>query len=198
MLVQQMRLVILALDQSITQSGVAWYEAPGDERWIRCASFSCSAGADDDEKCALFAQAAKKLIGRKPRADFICWERASQRISMYKKQQPAWLPDDAPAFTVNPASTTLLHEIQGIIRGLSIAYRIPHESVAPNVWRAALYGTGGGKLTKPQAKAKAKQYCRQLGISFSNENEAEAACIARWAATCSQRFKMLRFTGEAA
>lgn len=34
-------MLILGLDQSITRTGFAFYEYPGEERHMRCGSFSC-------------------------------------------------------------------------------------------------------------------------------------------------------------
>jgi hypothetical protein len=188
-------MLILGLDQSITQTGWALYEFPGNERRIECGSFSCKDG-DAEAQCDLFGQTLKRLIGpRRHDLAFICWERAKRQISAYRKKPTAGffepVVDAAPVWTVN-ADQLLLPEIQGMIRASAILYRIPYESVSPSTWRAALYGTGGGKLTTDAAKVRAKEYCRQLGIRFSNHNEAEAACIARWAATCSMQFRMIR------
>jgi len=191
-------MLILGLDQSITQTGWALYSYPGDERHIKCGSFS-SIGDDAEAQCAQFAYHLKRVLGPKDRRpDFICWERAKRQISAYRKKPNAdllGLGGDA-IMTVN-ADQLLLPEIQGIIRAAAIFYRIPYESVSPATWRAALYGRGGGKLPRADAKAKAKDYCKALGIRFENENEAEAACIARWAATCSMQFR-LHMAGAAA
>lgn len=187
-------MLILGLDQSITQTGYALYEFPGDERHMRCGSFSCK-GDDAGEKCDAFARHLKPLIGSKERPiDFICWERARQQISAYPKKKSVDLlglaATGAASLTVN-ADQLILPEIQGIIRAGAIFYRIPYESVSPVTWRAALYGRGGGRMARDAAKARAKEYCKTLGIKWNNENEAEAACIARWAATCSQTFRLL-------
>jgi hypothetical protein len=193
-----MTMLILGLDQSITQTGWALYCYPGDERHMKCGSFSCADGDGAEAKCDLFGYHLKRVIGPKDsRPDFICWEKAKRQISAYPKKPNAdllGLGGDA-IMTVN-ADQLLLPEIQGMIRASAILYRIPFESVSPATWRAALYGRGGGKLARLDAKARAKEYCHTLGIRFDNENEAEAACIARWAATCSQQFR-LRLAGAA-
>lgn len=189
---------ILGFDQSVTQTGWCLYEAPGDERRMLCGSFSCKDEADAEAQCDLFGHNLKRLIGRY-RPEFIAWERASRRISSYvKKGGPDFFAASAaPRMTVN-ADQLLLPEIQGMIRAAAILYRLPFESVPVSTWRADIFGVGGGSMTKKVAKARAKEYCRQLGIEAGNENEAEAACVARWAATCSQRFRLLRVKREAA
>jgi hypothetical protein len=186
-------MIILGLDQSITRTGWALYRFPGDERHMRCGSFSCSDEADADAKCERFAREIKRLVGpQETRPDFICWEKAKRQISAYPKKPNADLLGlgGQDVWTVN-ADQLLLPEIQGIIRAATVFYRVPHESVSPATWRAAIYGKGGGKLSRVDAKARAKEYCQALGIKFSGDDQAEAACIARWAATCSIAFRML-------
>jgi hypothetical protein len=184
-------MLILGLDQSITRTGFAFYSCPGDERHMRCGSFSCKDEADPEAKCERFAREIKRLIGPKGRRpDFICWERAKRQITSYPKKPKADLLGIPGAVLTVNADQLLLPEIQGIIRAACVFYRIPHESVPPGTWRASIFGKGGGRLSRPDAKAKAKQYCKTLRIRVGNDDEAEAACIARWAATCSQRFRL--------
>jgi len=177
-----MKFLVLGIDQSITQTGLALYRVPGDERMIECDSFA-SRGASNDDKCHSFGARIKERLGplaKRKELAFVCWEQARGDLSAYAAS----------------AQQLLLPEIQGQIRQFCIDYRIPYEAVPTSTWRGALW-PGYGHISRPEAKAKAKEYCRLLGIKASNENEAEAACIARWAATCSQRFKMLRFRLEA-
>lgn len=195
-------MLVLGLDQSIRACGWCLYETPGDERKMVCGTFHSWDRPTADEQCDLFATNLRLLIGRQQKKrpiDFIVWEQASRRISAYAKKQSDHLFDEHEqpngAWTVN-ADQLLLPEIQGIIRAAALFCRIPYESVPVSTWRAAIYGGGQGNLAKAAAKAKAKEYCRRLGIHANNEHEAEAACIARWAATCSQRFKMLRWRRE--
>ena len=192
-------MLILGLDQSVRRSGWALYESPGDERKIRTGSFGAPATMHDSEElCDFFGLALWRLVGR-VRPGFICWERASRRITNYAKKSASSLYHEHEnphgGWTVN-ADQLLLPEIQGQIRQIAIDYGIPYESVPTGTWRADLFGTGGGSLSRKEAKAKAKQYCRWLGIPFDGEDEAEAACIARWAATCSQKLKFKRWVKD--
>lgn len=187
-------MIVLGIDQSITRTGFAFYRFPGDERHMRCGSFSCKDAPNPEAKCELFAREIKRLIGSKDhRPDFLVWERARRNISAYPKKPDAdllGLGGDA-VWTVN-ADQLLLPEIQGILRAAAIFYRVPYESVGPSTWRAAILGKGSGKLARLEAKAAAKRYCKALGIKAGNDDEAEAACIARWAATCSTRFRLMQ------
>lgn len=185
-------MLILTFDQSITQTGYATF-AGGNRRLIQCGSFTAKVGKDDEEKCEIFAVHVKNIIS-KARPDFIIWERARKNISGYEKQAAPDLVEvnRGPFMTVN-AKQLLLPEIQGIIRGEARAYGIEHESVSPGTWRVGVLGKGTGKLSRPKAKAAAKEFCKQFGIKASNENEAEAACIACWGFDHSQKFKMMRY-----
>jgi hypothetical protein len=189
--------LILGLDQSITETGWALYEFPGSEADMVCGQFSSVVvGRDPHAQCIVFGRNLKALIGQQKRADrpiqFICWERASRRITPYGKKVDA-LPgeDRAPQWTVN-AKQLLLVQIQGQIMQAAIDYSAGFEAVDVKTWRAKIFGTGGGNLTREQAKTRALEYCRWLGISVDGDNEAEAACVARWAATCSQEFRRLQ------
>lgn len=184
---------ILAFDQSITRTGWAIYDVPSKESSILCGSFSCSEPSDDGEKCDMFAKEARKLRTQwKP--DFIAWEMASRKISMFAKT-PDFADQKFTRMTVN-AKNLMLPELQGIIRGIAVAYLIPHEAVPFGVWRAAVFGRGGGNLTTDEAKRHAVETCRLLGIKAKNHDEAEACCVALWAGSASQRFKSLRWRKE--
>lgn len=199
--------LILGFDQSITQTGWCLYQWPGNEKLMVCGSFSAKMGHDAEEQCDIFGRQLKRLVGpRRKELSLIVWERARRRITAYeKKEDPNDLLTDArtgqnwkrPKFTVN-ASQLLLPEIQGMIRAMAIAYRIPYESVPTDTWRADIFGPGGGSMDRGTGKAAAKTYCRMLGIKANNENEAEAACITRWGATCSQVFRLAQHKAERA
>lgn len=180
-----MRLVILAFDQSATQTGYAIFEAPG-EPVVICGSFSCKDGRDGNEQADIFAAEVKHLANiYKP--DFFAWERAKPNISAYPKKGKPDLGGDPPAgqWTVN-AGQLILPEIQGILRGMAKAYGKPSASAYPSTWRAAVLGRGAGHYTRDEAKAAAKRHCEFLKIKAHNENEAEAACVALWAASTSE------------
>lgn len=188
---------ILSLDASVTQSGWAVYDVPGSEKLIKCGSFSCADFSDPEEQTERFARCVKKLIGIYS-PDFFSWEQASRRISMYGKVRNAGLvPDDAVVMTPN-AKALVLSKLEGVLIGAAIFYRLAHESVPVSTWRAALYGKGYGNLTTAEANAKAIEYCRWLGIKADNDDEREACLVARWTATCSQRFKLLQHKQEKA
>jgi hypothetical protein len=194
--------LILGLDQSITETGWALYRFPGSEKDMVCGQFSSVVvGRDPHAQCVVFGRNLKALIGKQKRAkqpiDFIAWERASRRITPYEKDVES-LPGEAraPQWTVN-AKQLMLVQIQGQIMQAAIDYSAGFEAVDVKTWRAKIFGVGGGNLTRVQAKARALEYCRWLGISVDGDNEAEAACVARWAATCSQEFRRLQ-TKEAA
>lgn len=190
-------MLILGLDQSITETGWALYEFPGSEADMVCGQFSSIVkGHDPHAQCIRFGRNLKALIGAQKRAkrpvQFIGWERASRRITPYGKKLDSMPGEDrAPQWTVN-AKQLLLVQIQGQIMQAAIDYSCGFEAVDVKTWRAKIFGKGGGDLTRPQAKARALEYCRWLGISVDGDNEAEAACVARWTATCSQEFRRLQ------
>lgn len=191
-----MKLRLLTLDQSITQTGWAVYDTPGPEQSIICGSFSAKEPADDGDKCELFATEVRKLR-TKWKPDFMSWEMSSRKISGFQKnadfvdEQMAAM--GRPRFTVN-AKVLMLPELQGILRGIAVAYLIPHEAVPVTTWRAGMLHNGN--MDRDTAKRKAKEMCRMLRIKVANHNEAESAMICLWTAQASQKFKMLRWRRE--
>lgn len=183
-----MRLVILAFDQSKTHTGWACFEAPTDPGLIRCGSFSCVKALVDPAD--VFAAEVKRLV-KEHKPDFFAWERSKPSISAYSKKATVDLAGTAPGgWTVN-AGQLILPEIQGIIRGMARAYGRPYAHAMPSTWRAAIFGVGGGRMTTAEAKRAAKLYCERLRIRAANEHEAEAACVALWAASTAEfRFAM--------
>ncbi|MGC4026235.1 MAG: hypothetical protein QM744_14465 [Mesorhizobium sp.] len=183
-----MRLTVLAFDQSLKHTGWAVFIAPGEPASIKTGSFSCGKAKDSNAAADLFAITIKRLASHH-HADFFAWERAKPHISAYGKKHAVDLAGHrGGGWTVN-AAQLILPELQGIIRGAARAYGKPYASAYPSTWRAAVIGGGAGKFTTTQAKAAAKRHCRMLHIRFANEHEAEAACIALWAAS-SPEFKL--------
>lgn len=175
-----MRLTILAFDQSKSHTGYAIYIAPGEPSLIVAGSFSCIESGHDP--ATVFARAVKEL-GRLYKPDFFAWERAKPSISNYYTKATNDLGGERPGgWTVN-AGQLILPELQGIIRGMAIAYGKPFAHALPATWRAAVFGKGGGALTTKAAKAEAKRHCVRCHIKADNEHEAEAACVALWAAS---------------
>jgi hypothetical protein len=181
-----MRLTILAFDQSKTHTGYAVYVAPGEPGLIRTGSFSCI--EKNRDPADVFASMCKSLANvYKP--DFFAWERSKPSISTYVTRGKDDLAGPKPnGWTVN-ARQLILPELQGIIRGMAKAYGKPYANALPSTWRAAVFGGGRGNMKTAEAKAAAKQHCARLRILANNEHEAEAACVALWAAS-SIEFRM--------
>lgn len=176
---------ILAVDPGVTQAGFALYtpDHPDREKGIICTSFS-SSGASSEKKAEDFARHFNWLVNHH-QPDVICFELAVRQIFQYqRKADLGGLRSEAPS-----SDQLILSELQGTIRGICIAHVLPFESVPVQTWRAAVYGKGYGNMQRDHAKSHAKTTARRLGIPFLNHNEAEAAMIALWCATCSQIYK---------
>ncbi|WP_042776342.1 hypothetical protein [Sinorhizobium fredii] len=183
-------MLILGIDPSVTQCGLALYRFPGQERDIECFSFSAN-GDTAEEKCADFGLRLHDFcLGRRP--DFICLEAAMRLIAGYQKRTKIDLGGKRLGYWTPNADQLVLPEIQGHVRQLAIDRGMGFETVAVKTWRADLYGRGGGSLGKDEAKRRAREYCRWLGIAAKNHNEAEAACVAIWASRCSQTLRLMR------
>lgn len=171
-------MIVLALDPSLTRTGYAAFSAPPPHlKDIETGSFNSS----DPEDFIAQLLALVERVG----ADFVAAEQARAVILTYGKKQ---LVSAGPVVTPN-AKQLKLSEIQGGMRGLCVARHIPLALVSPKTWRAKVLGNGN--LSRPEAKAAAKTYCRRLGIDVRNHDVAEAVCIGLWAATCSDQFRLL-------
>ena len=182
---------ILAFDQSLSRTGWALYETTKDPSGMMIGSFTSSPKPrmEDEVRLEIFGTEIKRLfVAHKP--DFVCWEKAQNVIRSYKtKGRADLLGNEDEGMTVN-AKQLLLRDLQGQIRQACIDWRVPWVWVTPGEWRARVYGKGFGRLPKKESKAKAKDHCSLLGISFKNEDEAEAGCIALYAKS-NDRFRLL-------
>lgn len=188
-------MIILALDPSATQTGVALYDTGQPERLIRLRSFS-AIGKTAELQCADFGLKFADIMDTLA-PEFLIHETAMRYIAGYKKRGAPDLGGDKAGFWTPNSDQMILPEIQGHIRQACIDRKVPCDSVAVKTWRADLYGRGGGSLARDAAKAAAKNYCHRVGLMPKNHNEAEAACIAIWASRCCQKFKLLHHLGIA-
>lgn len=183
-------MIILALDPSVTQCGVAVIEHHrGKPDRVECSSFT-SAGANADEKCGAFGTTLRDIIDATG-PHFLVYESAMRFIAGYKKAEKPDLAGGTGGFWTPNSDQMLLPEIQGHIRQAAIHYGIPHEGVPVRTWRAALFGSGAGNWPRDKAKQAARDYCKAFGVDFSNHNEAEAYCIGQWAIRCSQPLRLM-------
>lgn len=180
---------ILAIDPGVTQAGFALYQPdhPDREKGIECASFT-STGTTSEKKAEQFSNHLRWLINHH-NPDFMVFELAIRQIFTYgRKDDLAGKRPDGPS-----SDQLILAELQGAIRQAAIDHILPFDSVGAKTWRAAIFGRGGGTMSRDQAKSHAKTMCQRLGIDANNHNEAEAAMIALWCCTCSQPFKMIYY-----
>ena len=164
-------MILLAFDPSLTRTGFALMKAPP----VSVASIESGSFASEDPD-AFIAQALALVEKFKP--DFVAAEEARKIIMLYGKKQ-LWAGD----VVVTPNAKQLkLSEIQGGLKGLTSAKRIPLVLVPPKTWRKAILGNGN--LPRDSAKAAALTYCARLKIAVANHDEAEAACIGIWTSSC--------------
>ena len=178
---------LLAIDPSATRCGVAWWQMGEPERLIHHRSFA-SHGNTAEEKCASFGEQLGAILDEIG-PGYVCFEAAQRYIAGYKKKGVPDLAGATGGWWTPNSDQMILPELQGHARQACMDRKIPFESVAVKTWRAALYGKGGGSLSRDAAKAAAKNYCRLVGIDPRNDDEAEACCILLWCSRCSQMLK---------
>lgn len=183
-------MIILGVDPSATQTGLAVVPVPSKDSEVVCASFTAEGDSPEAKADDWGRKFADALTVWKP--DYVAHEIAMRFIAGYAKKGRPDLAGGTAGFWTPNSDQLILPEIQGHLRQACADRGIPFEGVPVKTWRAAMYGTGGGKLDTEAAKAYARKYCQLVGIDAKNHNEAEAAIIGQWAARCSQPFKLMR------
>ena len=97
--------------------------------------------------------------------------------------------------TVNARPALILNRVAGVTIAVLDGKRRRFTEVAPETWRQHFLGYGRKKGFKPpDYKRAAKSQCELLGIPARNQDQADAAGIADWAAA---EFKRIRMHEEA-
>jgi len=165
---------LLALDQSIRASGWALFDVQSQSGYggtmckLRSGWFGAQA-ASDDGKLAAFIDHVEQLVADEQPA-MLVWEKPSKFIGGRGGVQARTL-----------VLTRLDQALQDICRRCALSY----DTVAPGTWRAKVFGKGGGRLSRDEAKAWALWHTEAIGLPVKSVDEAEAICIGLWAATCS-------------
>lgn len=179
---------ILGLDQSITRTGWAVLDGPPAQlSTLMSGWFSC---ADRSDTAHFGKEIAALIIDTGP--SFVVFEKPRATITTYGKK--SLVPGD---YSRTPnASQLVLPWIAGMIEQACIDRGLPYEMVPPGTWRAAVIGGGAGGYDTKAAKKAAKLTCDRLGITYANEDQAEASLIALYGTTC-QTLRMLLHRGAA-
>jgi hypothetical protein len=160
---------ILALDQSVRRTGWAVAALPERSvlppRFIGRGWFGAIKPSDPRAQVFAFTEAVRALV-----IDYevgaLVWEKPSAF---------------AGPRGVN-ARTLILTRLDEALHQLARQLNVAVLTVAASTWRAKVLGKGGGRLTRDEAKRQAVRYCEWIGIACANDDEAEAVCIALWAA----------------
>ncbi len=203
-------MLILGLDIATT-TGFAWYDDKASLSAIKTGLIK-AVGANSEDKAASLALQLRELFyetvtidGRTERRlfkpDFVAIERPLPNIMQFEKFSDDLVDGQVSTSTVNP-NQMLLPTYIGAAVAIIAAYRIPFETIAPQTWHKAYYGSGfkppkkfiknnrhpqGGKWVNDW-KTPAVERARALRIEVRNADAAEAVGIA-FAGAASQTFK---------
>lgn len=203
-------MLILGLDIATT-TGFAWYDDKASMSAIRTGLIKAQ-GENAEEKAAslalqlreLFYETAPSGERRLVKPDFVAIERPLPNIMQFEKFTDDLVDGQAASNTVNP-NQMLLPTYIGAAVAIIAAYRIPFETIAPQSWHKAYYGSGfkppkkfmkikrhpqGGKWVNDW-KACAVDRAHALRIEVKNADAAEAVGIA-FAGAATQTFRMLQ------
>lgn len=200
-------MLILGLDIATT-TGFAWYDT-GAQRLSAIKTGLIKAEGDlSEQKAASLAQQLVRMF-REVKPDFVAIERPLPNIMQFDKYSNDMVDGEVASSTVNP-NQMLLPTFIGAAVAIVAAYRIPFETIAPQSWHKAYYGSGfkpprkpvkdrtghqkrdrkGQLVWKNDWKTPAVERARALRIEVRNADAAEAVGIAFAGASC-QTFKMM-------
>ncbi|MBX8783150.1 hypothetical protein HBA94_05180 [Ochrobactrum sp. GRS2] len=213
--------LILGLDVA-TQTGFAWLDTNASLSTVRTGVIKAEGKSSDEKAASLATQLIAELheyvdeervgedgrkyftkVRRRKPLDYVAIERPLPNIMQFEKYNNDLIDGDAVTSTVNP-NQMLLPTYIGAVIAIVAAYRIPFETIAPQTWHKAYYGSGfkppkkfikikrhpqGGKWQNDW-KTPAIERARALRIGVKTADAAEAVGIA-FAASNTQTFKML-------
>jgi hypothetical protein len=167
---------ILALDQSLKRTGwaVLYQRRLGLPAVVKASgTFAVAMGklATERQKVDSFHNQVEQLILDYAPLDALVWEKPTKHIG------------GRAGVT---ARTLVLTRLDETLVGLAHKHGLAHRAPMPATWRAKILGRGSGKLLRDEAKARALNYCRWIGVSVADDDEAEAVCIGLWAMTFGQ------------
>lgn len=194
-------MLILGLDIATT-TGFAWYDDKASLSAIKTGLIKAQGENAEEKAASLACQIVKMLRETKP--DFVAIERPLPNIMQFEKFSDDLVDGQAASSTVNP-NQMLLPTYIGAAVAIIAAYRIPFETIAPQSWHKAYYGSGfkppkkfikikrhpqGGKWVNDW-KTPAVERARALKIEVRNADAAEAVGIA-FAGASTQTYRMMQ------
>ncbi|MEC9244647.1 MAG: hypothetical protein VYB05_07745 [Pseudomonadota bacterium] len=188
--------LILGLDIATT-TGFAWYDTDASLSAVRPGSFKIE-GECYEARAGEMGQSIIKMV-KQTRPDFVVIERPARNVMQHRKKTNDFAGEHEE-MTINAGTALLLNQLTGAASAIVRAYQIPFEIVAPETWRKQFLGFGRrpGWSRKDWKKA-ARDRCRQLRITVTNDDQADAVGLAFAGPSC-QTFKIVqaRRTGAAA
>lgn len=211
-------MLILGLDIATT-TGFAWYDTNASLSVIKTGTIK-AVGENAEEKAASLALQLRELFyetvmvdGRSERRlfkpEFVAIERPLPNIMQFDKVSDDLVDGQVTSSTVNP-NQMLLPTYIGAAVAIIAAYRIPFETIAPQSWHKAYYGSGfkppkkmmkdknghpkrdrrGNIIYKNDWKTPAVERARELRIAVKTADAAEAIGIAFAGKSCDKFRKM--------
>lgn len=200
--------LILGLDVATT-TGFAWYDTGAASMSSIRTGLIKAQGENSEEKAASLALQLRDLFyvtvdGERKlfKPDFVAIERPLPNIMQFEKIEEDLVDGEVGSPTVNPHQM-LLPTYIGAVVAILAAYRIPFETIPPQTWRKAYFGSGfkppkkmrSGKLVNDW-KTPAVERARALKIAVKSADAAEAIGIAFAGSGC-QKFKMMQLKAVA-
>ncbi len=193
--------LLLGLDIA-TVTGFAWYDTGASMAAIKTGLIKAEGDSSEEKAASLALQLVAMFKAGRP--DFVALERPLPNVKQFEKYTDDLVEGEVVGTTINP-NQMLLPTYIGAAVAIIAAYRIPLETIAPQTWRKAYFGSGfkppkkfmkikrhpqGGKWVNDW-KTPAIERARALRIDVKNADAAEAVGIA-FAGAGLQTFKMMQ------
>lgn len=204
--------LILGLDPS-QKTGWALYDTKAPLSAIRCGVLKIEAEKKAFERNAgMLGRALVKLLGeyRDPETkriilpDFAVIEKAPRQpagqygqprkaatVKFMGEQMPAQDGDEAESAGGGLQSTLSTNQMAAALCSVLGAYGVPYEAMTSAEWRKPAYGFGTRKgWGRDDWKKHSREMCRQMRITATNDDMAEACWIAFAGKSCDRFRKM--------
>lgn len=184
--------LILGIDQSISNTGLALYDTTAPMTAMRLHSFKAE-GRDDVDRILNFRRQLSRLI-KEWAPDFAAFEAPLSHVQPHVKKV-RHLDGVREETTINARTALQLNQIAGACIATLDGRSVRFDVVRPATWRKRFLGyttnkqreVAGHKSWKHAARAQ----CEAEGIPARNMDQAEAAGIAVWASECDA-WKLLK------
>lgn len=172
-------MIVLGIDVA-SRSGYALFDTDRHESAIRVGTIQAT-GDTYEAKAIDLGQKVIALL-KKHKPDLVAIEQPIRNVMPFAKKKQD-LAGDTEEMTINAGSALLINQLTGSVMGVVGGFRMPWMVVPSGTWRKHFLGFARQKgWQRKDWKKAARDKCKQLGISVTNDDQADAVGVAHCAA----------------